>query len=258
MKKPFFGLLLLSLVLCGTVPGRAAGLTLTIRDGKVSLDAQGVTLRQILIEWARVGKTRIINLERVNSGPMTIQFEGVSEQQALSMILRDVPGYMAAPRATFVADASVYDRILIMATTTAIAARPSAATAFQNPSPNVTQLRAGPLMPLNPGTLPDAMDDPGDSTDPAIMAAAAAGLIAVPAPPPGAAGVNPAGLPLRSPSGSPTQPQMPTAAPATPANPWNAPIGTPQPGLAVPPPPPTTGPANRPLPAPRPPQPADR
>ena len=100
---------------------RAATLTLSIQNGLVSLDAQNVTVRQILTEWARVGKTRIVNVERLAGEPVTLKFERVPEKQALDIILRAVPGYMAAPRETFLADASIYDRILVMATTTAVA-----------------------------------------------------------------------------------------------------------------------------------------
>src|ERR1043166_1795559 len=99
----------------------AAGVTLTIADGKVSLDAENVTIRQILTEWARIGKTQIVNLDRVTSTPVTLKLDGVPEAQALDIILRSVPGYMAAPRPTPARDASLYDRILIMATTTVVA-----------------------------------------------------------------------------------------------------------------------------------------
>jgi len=218
-------------------PCWAAGLQLTIHNGRVSLAAQDVTLRQILTEWARVGNTRIVNLERVTSGPMTLKFDDLPESQALDIILRSVPGYMAAPRATRAADASIYDRILIMATTTAVAPRPSS-SAFQSPfqsSSSVTQLRATPQM--TPGVLPELpggnTNDPGpDMSDPAIAAAAAAGLIAVPAPLPGT--INPA---FRNPAGPPPMPPRAGAAPP-PANSgptpiWTAPAGTAQPGQSL-------------------------
>src|SRR5258706_3840806 len=185
MKRLIFRLLVLAIVLGLASPGWAAGLKLTIRDGRVSLDAQDVTIRQILTEWARVGKTRIVNLERVDSGLVTLKFDGVPEDEALDVILRTLPGYMAAPRPLQVADASIYDRIVVIPTTTAVAAVSGARTTpptFQDPSSNVTQLRAGPS--LNPGMLPD-QDDMRDANDPAIAAAAAAGLTALPAPAPG-------------------------------------------------------------------------
>ena len=249
MKRVLVRLLALTLMVGWASPGWAVGLTLTIRDGRVSLDAQDVTIRQILTEWARVGKTRIVNLERVNSGPVTLKFDRLSEEEALDIILRTLPGYMAAPRAALIADASIYDRIVILPTTTAVAAIPlprNPQTSFyQDSQPNVTQLRpALPMSGLNPGMLPEPPDDPRDSNDPAIAAAAAAGLIPVNAPPPGS--TAPPGVlqpPVRNAGASqPIPPQQ------TPSNPWNAPVGASRPGLAPPPPnpstnPPPTGPA---------------
>jgi hypothetical protein len=248
MKKAIFGVFV---VLLAASPGWAAGLKLVIHDGKVSIDAQNVTLRQILTEWARVGKTRIVNLERVTSGPMTLQLDNVSEQQALDILLRTMPGYVAAPRPAMVPDASVYDRILIMVTTTALAPRPQSQSFPAQPS-NVTQLRPVPAPPtLNPGVLPEPADDSLDLNNPAIAAAAAAGLITIPAPAPAATALTPP--PLREPIGPQRQPspQTPPAnsSPTNPSNPWNAPAGTSLPGLAP------TPPVNRPNGPPRPPQP---
>jgi hypothetical protein len=238
MKKVVFGLFVLAL---SASPGWAAGLKLVFADGTVSVDAQDVTIRQILTEWSRLGKTRIVNLERVTSAPLTLKLENVPENIALDTILRAVPGYMAAPRSAYLANASVYDRILIMATTTAVAARPGAPAAFQPPnafppaqSPNITQLR-GPGS-LTPGVLPEPAEVPDPQDDPAIAAAAAAGLITVPAPNSGATftGMRP----LVDPNAPP-----PAAAAPAPSNPWNVPVGASRPGLAPPPPPPATTPA---------------
>jgi hypothetical protein len=244
MKRVIPGLLALTLVIGLASPGWAAGLTLTIREGRVSLDAQDVTIRQILAEWARVGKTRIVNLERASSAPMTLKFDGLPEDEALEIILRALPGYFAARRAVPVADASMYDRIALMTTTTQVAAappppRPSQVT-YSDPSANVTQLRAAQPPLVTPGLLPEQPDD--QRNDPAIAAAAAAGLTAVPAPAMG--GVSQPQGPLLPPvrnAGAPAStPSLPQA--ATPSNPWSVPQGTPLPGLAPPPPPPSTNP----------------
>src|SRR4051794_38382393 len=121
MKRVILGLLAFTLVAGWASPGWAAGLTLTIRNHRVSLDAQDVTLRQILAEWARVGKTQILNLDRVTSGPVTLKFDDLSENEALDIILGSLPGYWAAPRSVMLADASIYDRIGLMPTTTVVA-----------------------------------------------------------------------------------------------------------------------------------------
>jgi hypothetical protein len=93
-----------------------ADVQLHIENGQVSLKATNATVRDILAEWARVGQTRIINGERMPGGPITIELNGVSEEQALEIILRSAAGYVTAPRASAVANASRYDRILVMPT----------------------------------------------------------------------------------------------------------------------------------------------
>jgi hypothetical protein len=225
--------LALFLLACSATPSWAAALTLSVRDGLVSLDAQDVTIRQILMEWARVGKTRIVNVERITGGPISLKFDAVPEKQALDIILRTIPGYMAMPRSTQVADASLYDRILIMPTTTAVAAlRPQQpGPAFTGgPNGNLTQLRQPQPMPLSPGIVFDSPNSADQMDDPAMAAAAAAGLVPVPALTPG---FSPTLVPPTHPGQAPPPAQTAPGA-GVPTNPWNAPIGTPQPSLAPP------------------------
>jgi len=245
MKKLAFALLVLT---WSASPSSAAGLTLSMQGGLVSLDAQDVTVRQILTEWARIGKTRIINVERIAGGPVTLKFDDIPEKQALNIVLRSIPGYMALPRATPVADASLYDRILIMATTTAVAAprpQPPAPGFTGQPMPGfsgmysgaqagatTTQLRPNPSAPLSPGTLPEPMNSADDFDDPAIAAAAAAGLVPIPAFNPGPSALT---APLMPPGAAGQTGPAPSApGVGAPTNPWNAPVGASQPGLAPP------------------------
>jgi hypothetical protein len=92
----------------------SADVLLTIRDGRVSLVATDATVRQILAEWARVGHTKIVNVERIPGGPVTLQLTNVSEQQALEILLRTAGGYVAAPRAVAASNLSRFDRIIVM------------------------------------------------------------------------------------------------------------------------------------------------
>jgi hypothetical protein len=248
MKSLVFGLILLT---C-TAPASAGELQLSIRDGRVTMDAQDVTLRQILMEWARIGKTRLVNADRITGGPVTMKLENVPEKQALETILRTIPGYMAVPRQSMVADASIYDSILLMPTTTAVAAArpPSAGFRGQPGGANLTQLRPAPPA-FSPGMLPEQTEPPADQADdPAIAAAAAAGLVPVNAPMPGP---GPISAPLMAPGGSqPASTQNPPPGAVAP-NPWNAPPGaTSAPTFTPPPPPPTS---NAPITRPRPPVP---
>ena len=97
-------------VFLGTAPMASADVQLSMHDGRVTIVAKDATLRQILAEWARVGQTKISNVDRIPGGPVTLELRDVSEQQALSVLLRSLGGYVTAPRTTMVANASVFDR----------------------------------------------------------------------------------------------------------------------------------------------------
>jgi hypothetical protein len=97
----------------------AQPLKLQIQNGRVTLDAQNVSVRQILAEWARVGGTKIVNGEKVVGAPLTIQLQGTPERQALDIILRSVSGYMLAARQPGVTGVSAFDRIMILPTSSA-------------------------------------------------------------------------------------------------------------------------------------------
>jgi hypothetical protein len=138
----------------------SAQVQLSIRDGRVTLVATNATVRQILTEWARIGETKIVNVDRIPGGPVTLQFTNLPEQEALDILLRSVTGYMAAPRPVPVATLSHYDRILVLPTAATprvpVAAAPASAqrTPFPQPTtddnddqPNVVQQPRGPLFP---------------------------------------------------------------------------------------------------------------
>ena len=95
----------------------AQGVKLEFAEGKVNLSAQNATARAILAEWARLGGTTIVGADRMIGGPISLELSGVTEREALDIILRDVSGYMLAARQTSVAGASRFDRILVMPTT---------------------------------------------------------------------------------------------------------------------------------------------
>jgi hypothetical protein len=119
---------------CSGTAALAGDLSLEIKDGRVTLVAENVTVRQILAEWARVGQTRIVNGDRVSGGPLSLRLDGVPEARALDTLLRGVAGYMAAPRPADQMSASLYDRILIMPTSSAPPTSP-ATPAQRQPTP---------------------------------------------------------------------------------------------------------------------------
>lgn len=105
----------------------------SLHDGRVTIVAKDATLRQILTEWARVGKTTVVNLERVPGGPLTLELRDVPESEALDVLLRSLSGYMAAPRTTPVADGSIYSAIAVMPSVAAPVSR--TASTSQTPAP---------------------------------------------------------------------------------------------------------------------------
>lgn len=138
MKKLLFRCALSAALGCILAASAAAGdLKLTLQNGRATVIAQDVPLRQILQEWAQIGQTRIVNGDRLSGPNVTLQLINVPEKEALDILLRSAAGYVAAPRPVPISTASMYDRILIMATSHApavMASAPSAmAPAFQRP-----------------------------------------------------------------------------------------------------------------------------
>lgn len=210
----FAHLVVAAAVVAGVSSPAAADVQLSIQDGRVSLKATNATVREILAEWTKVGGTRIVNGERVPGGPMTIQLTSVPEDQALKIILRSAAGYVTAPRATVVANASRYDRILVMPTTSpargaapapAPFPQPQTAPQFQNPAFPQPPAQFRPPLPIN--------DDPDDQRGPVQ---------------------NPSG-PIFNTFPQP-QINLPPGAirPVAPATPGQMPVGVAVPGMVVP------------------------
>src|SRR5580765_4641079 len=105
------------LALAAFAPVASADVQLSIHDGRVSIVAKDATVGQILTEWARVGRTKIVNVERIPGGPLTLELKDVPEMEALDVLLRTLSGYMAAPRVSYSPDASQFDAIIVMPTT---------------------------------------------------------------------------------------------------------------------------------------------
>ena len=124
-------------------PAARADVQLSLRNGRVTIIAKDATVRQILAEWARVGRTKIVNAERIPGAPVTLELKDVPEGEALDVLLRTLSGYIAAPRTTLgPADASVYDSIAVMPTIASAAPRTPASAggpAPFSPPPAFTQ-----------------------------------------------------------------------------------------------------------------------
>jgi len=199
----------------------SADVQITMHDGRVSIVAKDATLRQILAEWAKVGQTKILNGDRVPSGPLTLQLNNVPEAQALDTLLRTVSGYLASPRAEFVSNLSTFDRIAIVPTPAPPMLMPSATAApppmFQQPPvfqrPVMDDQEGAPSQPVFNQFPPPQVANPAQQQSPQPF------------------GVAPAPGPLVLPPAN--------AAPPAGAYPGGAttPVGSSVPGMIVAPPP---------------------
>jgi hypothetical protein len=147
--KPILAASLLVAALAIAVPAGAGTVTITIHEGRVTLVAENATPREILREWARVGQTQIVNGENVQGPPVTLRLENVPERRALDIVLKTAAGFMVAERPVLSASASMYDRILILATSTAVAASPPPPA---GPRPGVARQPYAPPVPVQPPT----------------------------------------------------------------------------------------------------------
>lgn len=185
----------------------AGELQLTLSNGRATLIATDVPVRQILAEWARIGGTTVVNGERVLGPNLTLQMVDRPEREVLDAVLRSAAGYVAAPRSASVANLSVYDRILILPTSQAPAFNPAAAS-----TPTFTPPPRQMPMPVD--------DDPVEQ--PNVV-------------PPGAVPVPPGAIP------QPQMPQQQIQPPATQAAP-GMPQTLPRPGMLPQPAPGTPNP----------------
>ena len=97
----------------------SAQVKIEFRNGRVNLTAQNAQIRTILAEWARVGGTRIVNGEKITGPAVTLELTGVTERQAMEVLLRNTAGYIIAARDAGATSPSAFGSILILATTTA-------------------------------------------------------------------------------------------------------------------------------------------
>ena len=205
-----------AVVVCVLVPASRAGaeVHVTMHDGTVSLTAKDATVRQILVEWARVGQTKIVNVETVAGGPMTLQLIDVPEEEALDIILRSVSGYLAAPRAVVIANASRFDRIVVMPASAPV--RVAAAA----PAVAFPQART----PQSPADANDDDQPPPNAPPPAPPLAQQRAPVFNTFPPPIAAPQGDGNVPASAPAVS------------SPSSAITAPIGVAVPGMIVQPP----------------------
>ena len=204
--------------------------------GLVTLSAQNVPVRTILAEWARLGGATIVNGDRVVGPPVTIELNGVPEQQALGIILRSVAGYVLAPRGSGSNGASAFDRILILATSAAPRNPPPPAVAASAPRPTLRRPPAVVRPPQAGGGAPVGVGPGGGGNGFNPLGAGGVGLqlpgnpnpvpqplVTRPPLPAGAEFLNPQNM---TGGGLGQGPASPAGVVPTPANPFGIPFGS--------------------------------
>ena len=227
MRRALF--LTAALSVAAAWPASAQNLRVEFNEGRVSVDATAVPVRTILTEWGKVGGTKIVGAEKITGAPLTVKLIDVTEAQALETILRSVAGYMAAPRNTG-EGSSMYDRILVMATSTTPppAARPTPANT-NNGAFNGTQ-RFIPPRQAQQREQPEQEEQPEQDENPP-------GPPVFTFPPPGQNGFQnqPGQIQSAPQNGQPVVINPATGAPQ--AEQPQAPVGVSRPGMMVAPPP---------------------
>ena len=192
-----------TLLVLPTASASAGELRLSIANGRVTIVAQDVTIRQILDEWGRVGQTRIVGAERLTGPTVTIELHDVPEGRALESLLRSASGYIAKPRAGTVGP-SGFDRILIMP-----ASRPPAMSAAP---PTFNNVRTQPQV-IMPNVIVDDDAEPNGIMPPGALPPP---VYQFPGQPPVQPGMQPGqALPTLTRPG-----MLPPPAPVVPGNPY--------------------------------------
>ena len=116
------------------------GLDVSMQQGRITIRAQGVSVKAILEEWGRIGHTTIVDADNLADQIVTLELIDVPEARALRTLLRDAAGYLAAARTERSDGDSRFDRILVMAESKAAAPQsasglPGARTAPPGVSP---------------------------------------------------------------------------------------------------------------------------
>lgn len=92
-------------------------LKFTLKDARITIVAQNVTLQEILAEWTRVGQTEFVGADTLRDQRVTAQLFEVPEAHALEVLLRSTAGYLARYRTGRSDSASSFDRVRIVART---------------------------------------------------------------------------------------------------------------------------------------------
>ena len=105
----------------------AQGLVVWFDNGRVTVLAEQVSVRQILMEWSRIGSVSLENADRLPSAPIVVHLVNLPERAALETLLRGVNGYILGSRPSARTTDTAIDRIWIT-----VPGRPAPSTLLAN------------------------------------------------------------------------------------------------------------------------------
>jgi len=151
--------LLAWLMLAAAVPANAGDVWLSMHDGRVTLVARDVMVRDVLAAWEIVGRTKVIARERVPGTLTTLDIVDQPEAAALATVLRGVVGFVAARHHVLPKDASIYRLIVVNPTPAGVFVPQSAPAAPQMAESAAMGPRRGELGNFPPAFVPPPADD---------------------------------------------------------------------------------------------------
>jgi hypothetical protein len=123
-------------------------------DGTVSLSASAVSVREVLLEWARLCGCLIANAHNLTGSlDVPVRFDHAPQGTVLASLLRKSAGYVLTPRTPGMTGPSEFETVYVLATSNAIA---TAAPAYTPPSP----------VPYPPVVPPPTAGSPSDELPP--------------------------------------------------------------------------------------------
>ncbi len=163
-------------------PAPARALELSFNHGLVTLVAHGVTVPEIMSEWARKGGSKIVNAEKVVGGQVAYEFHDIPEAVVLQSVLRSAAGFIAAPRRPGgPVGASSIEQVVILAVS-----RPSAnavITMPTNPMPNPVIIQGSPDDDIPPARPAQSAPAPANQAPVAVATSPTPGVVIPPVKP---------------------------------------------------------------------------
>ena len=143
-------------------------LDVSFNNGLVTIVGSNVTIREILLEWGRKGGSRIVNAEKLAGQVLPyIEFKDEPEIVVLRSLLREVPGYGAAPRIAPSPDASTIETVFLLATRSVpVSNAPASSSSFATQQPQVQALQ--PQAPQQPIGAPQLVAGSVDNEIPPV------------------------------------------------------------------------------------------